>query len=110
MSNLRPIDIAVSRRRAVLTVTWSDNTKQVISFATLRAACPCEDCGIERAKRTENPLQIVTGKPPSTELASLQTVGAYGIQPTWADGHNAGIFSYEVLRGLPSVETTGSEQ
>jgi DUF971 family protein len=27
-------------------------------------------------------------------------VGGYAIQPTWADGHNSGIYSFQYLRRI----------
>lgn len=34
------------------------------------------------------------------QLISIQKVGGYAIQPLWGDGHGAGIFSFEYLKGL----------
>jgi DUF971 family protein len=31
---------------------------------------------------------------------SHHVVGSYALQITWADGHNDGIYSYELLRRL----------
>jgi DUF971 family protein len=36
----------------------------------------------------------------SFQLVSHHVVGAYALQITWADGHNDGIYSYELLRRL----------
>jgi DUF971 family protein len=32
------------------------------------------------------------------ELASLTPVGNYGVQASWKDGHDSGIYSWEMLR------------
>jgi DUF971 family protein len=36
----------------------------------------------------------------SFQLVSHHPVGSYAVQITWADGHNDGIYSYELLRRL----------
>jgi DUF971 family protein len=36
----------------------------------------------------------------SFELRSWNLVGGYALQPTWADGHNTGIYSYQYLRRI----------
>jgi DUF971 family protein len=36
----------------------------------------------------------------SFQLARLDLVGGYGVQPLWADGHGSGIFSFDYLRRL----------
>lgn len=38
--------------------------------------------------------------PGMNELTALTPVGNYGIQATWKDGHDTGIYSFEMLRGI----------
>ncbi len=38
--------------------------------------------------------------PEAFRLARLETVGGYALQPTWADGHATGIYSFDYLRRL----------
>jgi len=33
----------------------------------------------------------------------MQAVGGYAIQPTWEDGHGAGIYSWEYLKKITSA-------
>jgi DUF971 family protein len=39
-----------------------------------------------------------TLQPGMNELASLTPVGNYGVQASWKDGHDSGIYSWEMLR------------
>jgi len=48
----------------------------------------------------------ITLRAESFRLRSLAPVGTYGMQPTWADGHNSGIYSFEYLRRLGEGEGT----
>jgi DUF971 family protein len=96
---MRPIDM--QQIGAELAVKWEDGTENFIALETLRRACPCAGCKGERDimgqlhKGPEKPLS-----PRSFQLARLELVGGYGVQPFWADGHGSGIFSFDYLRQL----------
>ena len=36
----------------------------------------------------------------SYKLSGLQPIGYYAVRPFWRDGHNAGIFTFELLKKL----------
>jgi DUF971 family protein len=38
--------------------------------------------------------------PESFDLRSYSLVGGYALQPTWADGHGTGLYSFAFLRRL----------
>jgi len=42
---------------------------------------------------------LQTGKK-NVEVSGVEPVGTYGIQPTFSDGHNTGIYSWEYLYDL----------
>ncbi len=41
---------------------------------------------------------IKTFTPGMNELVALTPVGNYGVQAAWADGHDSGIYTWEMLR------------
>ena len=43
---------------------------------------------------------LKTFKPGMNELRSLTPVGNYGVQASWADGHDTGIYSWDYLHDL----------
>lgn len=43
---------------------------------------------------------IKTMSPGMNELVSLEPVGNYGVQASWKDGHNTGIYTWEMLRSV----------
>ncbi|MEI9959876.1 MAG: DUF971 domain-containing protein [Limisphaerales bacterium] len=68
---------------------------------TLRRQCPCAACKGETdimGNLYKNPEQKMTVS--SFQLARITSVGGYGIQPSWADGHTTGIYSFEYLKSL----------
>jgi DUF971 family protein len=45
----------------------------------------------------------VEHRPSSYRMKSWQMVGGYAIQPTWNDGHNTGIYSFDYLKRLSAA-------
>ena len=88
-----------------LAIRWDDGGEDFIPLEKLRRACPCAGCKGEvdiLGNLYKNPE-----KPYATnafELVKIFSVGGYAIQPTWADGHNTGIFSFEYLRQVAAVK------
>ena len=83
-----------------MTVFWDDGTEGLCSLAELRKICPCATCRDLRRELAEaDDLSLMTNVAidPSTEVTSVETVGRYAVQITWADGHNTGIYTYEFL-------------
>lgn len=49
-------------------------------------------------------------KPGMYDLANIQAVGNYAIQADWKDGHNTGIYSWDILRGVAEEFALSDEQ
>jgi DUF971 family protein len=84
-----------------LAIKWEDGREDYILLETLRRSCPCAGCSGETdilGNVYKNPAQPITSV--TCKLVRLDSVGGYGIQPVWADGHNTGIFSFEYLLKL----------
>lgn len=94
---MKPVDIQTIGSE--LAIKWSDGQESYITLEKLRRACPCAGCKGEMDvmgnlyKGPDLPL-----KPESFQLRGVAWVGTYAIQPSWADGHNSGLFSFEYLR------------
>ena len=96
---MAPIDIQPIGNE--LAIKWEDGTESFISLDTLRRACPCAGCKGEMDimgnlyKNPDRPLS-----PQSFQLKRLDRVGTYAVKPVWADGHESGLFSFDLLRRL----------
>jgi len=93
---MRPLDI--QRIGNELAVRWDNGDESFIQLERLRRACPCAGCCGEvdvLGKLHKGPARILS--PDAFELVEITTVGTYGIQPRWADGHASGIFSFDYL-------------
>lgn len=86
-----------------LVIVWSDGRTGFVSFADLRANCPCAACTEERAKPPD-PFRVLKGDEMvrREDLApkAMTARGYYAYQIAWNDGHDTGIFTLEKLRGL----------
>lgn len=49
-------------------------------------------------------------KPGMYDLVRIQAVGNYAIQADWKDGHNTGIYSWDILRGIVEQFDLSPEQ
>ena len=84
-----------------LAIKWADGGESFITLEKLRRACPCAACKGEMdvmGNLYKGP--DIKLRPESFALRRLTQVGTYAVQPTWGDGHNSGLYSYEYLRNL----------
>jgi DUF971 family protein len=87
-----PTDITVHSQSRVLEVAFSDGAQFRIPFELMRIYSPsAEDKG-------HGPGQEVlqTGKR-GVDLVGLEPIGNYAVQPTFSDGHDTGLFSWDYL-------------
>ena len=94
-----PTAITVHQQSRVLEVGFSDGKLFRIPFELMRVYSPSAEV------KGHGPGQEVlqTGKR-LVEVVSLEAVGNYAVQPTFSDGHNTGIFSWDYLYALGSQE------
>lgn len=83
-----------------LAIAWSDGLETYIPLEALRAACPCAVCCGEPDLTGKVVVTAASSAPGRFELMTWQTVGGYGLQFKWGDGHGTGIYSHALLRRL----------
>jgi DUF971 family protein len=96
-----PVPVNVVAVGHELAVVWDDGREDYLPLEMLRRECPCAMCRGERdllGNVYRGPKRPLTER--SFQLVSHQPVGSYALQITWGDGHNDGIYSYELLRRL----------
>ena len=94
-----PQALTVHSQSAVLEVVFSDGAQFRIPFELMRIYSPSAE--VQGHGPGQEVLQ--TGKR-DVKLEALEPVGNYAVQPTFSDGHDSGIFSWDYLYFL------GSEQ
>jgi DUF971 family protein len=83
-----------------LAIRWTDGAESYFRLEFLRRNCPCALCAGEKDILGNLYLGESKLTPKSFELKGCTSVGGYGIQPEWMDGHGSGIFSFSYLRAL----------
>ena len=80
---------------------WGDNSESEINIKTLRDECPCVHCkGESVIFSTYIPLKSPFKAAGFYEIEKIEKIGNYAIQIIWRDGHNTGIYSWEMLKAL----------
>ena len=94
-----PQGLTVHGKSRVLEVSFSDGHTFRIPFELMRVYSPSAE--VQGHGPGQEVLQ--TGKREVT-LLKLEPVGNYAVQPTFSDGHDSGIFSWDYLYFLGSQE------
>ena len=95
---IEPANIAVIGNE--LAIAWSDGKETYLTLEALRRACPCASCCGEPDALGNILRPDVHYTPSSFQLRGWQLVGGYALQPSWADGHATGLYSFNYLRKL----------
>jgi DUF971 family protein len=93
----QPTSITVHQQSRVLEVSFDDGAAFRIPFELMRVYSPSAE--VQGHGPGQEVLQ--TGKR-EIGLAALEPVGNYAVQPTFTDGHDTGIFSWDYLYHLGS--------
>jgi DUF971 family protein len=95
-----PTNLHLKKTEALI-ITWADGQQSVLPLQLLRKHCPCAGCRGERDLfgRTMLPIVQTTYDGPITATGA-DLVGNYGLRIEWADGHSAGIYTFNFLREL----------
>jgi DUF971 family protein len=99
----QPIQLSLNDR--VLIIQWSDGRRLQYDVADLRAHCPCATCRTERTRggKEEEPAEG-DGPPlavdPGVAIRAMTPVGNYAYKILFSDGHDTGIYTLDLLRGL----------
>jgi DUF971 family protein len=87
-----PQSLTVHGQSRVLEISFSDGAHFRIPFELMRIYSPSAE--VQGHGPGQEILQ--TGKR-EVDLAALESVGNYAVQPTFSDGHDTGIFSWDYL-------------
>jgi DUF971 family protein len=90
-----PTEITLHKKSRLLELKFEDGSQYQLPAEYLRVYSPSAEV------RGHGPGQetLQTGKR-NVELTELEAVGNYAVQPTFSDGHNTGIYSWDLLYDL----------
>jgi len=108
-SAFRPIGFELDRQRE-LRIRWADGHQTILPLAVLRKGCPCAACRGERESQASGGLPVVpaaAAQRAKVTAVSAELVGQYALRIRWEDGHDTGIYDYELLRRLDPSSAGG---
>lgn len=94
-----PTEITLHQRSRVLEVAFDDGARYRLPLEYLRVYSPSAE-----VRGHGGPMQLVTGKC-HVGVESIEPVGTYAIQLYFDDGHNSGVYSWDLLRELGEAQT-----
>jgi DUF971 family protein len=93
-----------------LVIEWSDGQVRRYTVEELRAHCPCATCNEKRREPDRAPAALPIVSPaelaPLT-LAAMKPIGNYAYGIHFSDGHNTGLFTFELLQQLGEPVASG---
>ncbi len=95
----QPVSLTVHQASRVLEIAYSDGQVFRLPFELMRVYSPSAE--VQGHGPGQEVLQ--TGKR-NVDIVALEPVGNYAVQPTFSDGHDTGIFSWNYLYFLGSQQ------
>jgi len=96
----KPLPLEITRANEWdVRIRWSDGHDVVYPARYLRVRCCCAVCTAV--------ADVVADE--GVHPLAIRAVGGYAIQFEWSDGHAAGLYSYDYLRGICPCPACTSE-
>jgi DUF971 family protein len=92
---MNPTALTVHQKSRVLDIAFDDGREFSLPFEFLRVYSPSAE--VRGHGQGQEVLQV--GKR-EVGITAVEPVGNYAIQPTFSDGHNTGLFSWDYLYKL----------
>ncbi|GAB2875752.1 DUF971 domain-containing protein [Pseudoduganella ginsengisoli] len=86
------------KSRRVLELGHDDGATAEISHQALRSGCRCSGCTAVR--RAGGAVDVDA----AIALEQITPVGVYGVQLTFSDGHDRGIYPWQLLLELSEIQ------
>lgn len=101
--DMNPVSLAIED--GLLVIGWSDDQTTRHRPKDLRDACPCATCREKKRgdeeKKPKGMLPILTAaETQPLAVIKMRPVGNYAYNIYFSDGHDSGIFSFDLLREL----------
>ncbi len=96
MSNRpKPVEISLHQKSRVMSIAFDDGEKFDLSYEYLRVHSPSAE--VQGHGPGQGTLQVAKE---NVMITGVEPVGSYAIQPSFDDGHDTGIYSWETLYDL----------
>lgn len=100
-SATNPTEVTPTEDGARLRIRWADGHASEYEPRDLRLRCPCAGCVDEyTGAAILDPRSVAEGVYP----VAIRYVGRYALRFDWSDGHDTGLYTFELLRGVCPCE------
>ncbi|HWQ81114.1 MAG TPA: DUF971 domain-containing protein [Ignavibacteria bacterium] len=100
MENTYPTQIKRQENKT-LRIQWNDGKVSEISFTKLRDECPCVHCkGESVIFDSYIPIKTPFKAAGYYDIEKIEVMGNYAIGIKWKDGHDTGIYTWDILRAI----------
>jgi DUF971 family protein len=80
-----------------LRIRWDDGRATLLAAREMRIGCPCAECVDEMTgERRLDPSTIAA----DVGIQHLEPVGNYALRAVFSDGHDTGLFNFQLLRSI----------
>ncbi len=91
----KPVEISLHQKSRVMNIAFEDGEDFALSYEYLRVHSPSAE--VQGHGPGQGVLQLAKE---TVLITGIEPVGNYAIQPTFDDGHDTGIYSWETLYDL----------
>ncbi|MFG1297718.1 gamma-butyrobetaine hydroxylase-like domain-containing protein [Xanthobacter variabilis] len=92
-----PVEIRLSSDRARLTLVWEDGTREALAAPLLRSHS--QSAGEKRLRL----MGLAAPAPADIVLTDVSVLGNYGLNLSFSDGHDRGIYPWALLKEIAHV-------
>ena len=90
-----PSELKLHQKSRLLEVAYADGSRYELSYELLRVLTPSAEA--RGHGPGEDTLQVGQR---GVDITAIEPIGHYAIKPTFSDGHNTGIYSWDLLHTL----------
>lgn len=91
-----PLEIEKMEKEAIR-IRWKDGHVSDYRNAYLRESCQCASCVDEWSGQKQISADQI---PKDIHSTTIKAVGRYAISIHWSDGHETGIYPFDLLRSI----------
>jgi len=97
----KPVSVDVSNSDQLFTIVWADGHKTELPLFGLRKNCPCVTCRGGHSQMGKYEPELFKIDPPRRyDIVRAESVGNHALKITWDDGHNSGMYKWELFREM----------
>lgn len=95
-----PKSVKVQTQNQSFVIQWADGHESIFPLDGLRRECPCAGCKGGHENMGEA-FDVMIFRLPALQhqtVKKIEPIGHHALRITWEDGHNAGMYRWDLLR------------